>query len=105
MILKFDSAFLCVGGSEKGSTTPTSSAKKPKVKEEPKREEEKKKDEKPKQTAFPPVNTTDAVRLKCRELLLNALKTDNPGIHCYLKCFSKGVHPFNVCPNNIFLSR
>lgn len=29
-----------------------------------------------KQTSFPPVATTDAVRLKCREMLANALKVD-----------------------------
>lgn len=58
----------------KESATPPSSSKKPKPKEESKKEDDKK--EKSKQTSFPPVNTTDAVRLKCRELLLNALKTD-----------------------------
>lgn len=66
-----------LGGNAKETATPPSSSKKPKPKEEVKREEEKKKDEKPKQASFPPVNTTDAVRLKCRELLLNAMKADN----------------------------
>lgn len=66
------------GGKE--STTPTSSSKKSKPKEEKKEDEEKKvkekEKEKPRQTSFPPTNTTDAVRLKCRELLANSLKAD-----------------------------
>ena len=67
------------GGKE---TTPTSSAKKPKPKEDKKEDEDKKAKEKEKekerarQTSFPAANTTDAVRLKCRELLAGALKSD-----------------------------
>uniref|UniRef100_A0A023F953 Transcription elongation factor n=1 Tax=Triatoma infestans TaxID=30076 RepID=A0A023F953_TRIIF len=59
-------------------STPTSSSKKPASKptiKEERKEEETKKD-KLKHTSFPPANTTDAVRLKCRELLVSALKTD-----------------------------
>ncbi|XP_033219959.1 transcription elongation factor S-II [Belonocnema kinseyi] len=40
------------------------------------KEEKSSKDEKKKQTSFPPPSTTDAVRLKCRELLANALRVD-----------------------------
>nr|BAN21017.1 transcription elongation factor s-ii [Riptortus pedestris] len=67
-----------LGGSNMGKdgATPPSSSKKPKLKEESKKEDDKKEKDKPKQTSFPPVSTTDAVRLKCRELLLTALKTD-----------------------------
>lgn len=56
--------------------TPPSSSKKPKIKEEKPKEEIREK-EKPKQNTFPPANTTDAVRLKCRELLAAALRTDS----------------------------
>lgn len=63
-----------LGGKE--TATPTSSSKKPK-KEEVVKEDRKVKEEKPKQQSFPPANTTDAVRLKCRELLLNAMKMEN----------------------------
>ena len=69
-----------------GPTTPNSkdsaSSSKEKKEEKPKKEEsrekekEKDKEKGNKQTAsFPPSsNTTDAVRLKCRELLANAIK-------------------------------
>ncbi|XP_073987333.1 RNA polymerase II elongation factor [Rhodnius prolixus] len=60
-------------------STPTSSSKKPASKptiKEERKEEDIKKD-KTKHTSFPPANTTDAVRLKCRELLVSALKTDH----------------------------
>lgn len=63
-----------------GKDTPTSSAKKPSSKEKedkPKESEKKEKDVKKNPTSFPPPsNTTDAVRLKCRELLAAAIKTD-----------------------------
>lgn len=71
-------------GSNAGSkeTPPSSSSKKPsnnKEKEEkPKESIDSKDKEKGKklQSSFPPANTTDSVRLKCRELLTNALRTD-----------------------------
>ncbi|KAG8258519.1 Transcription elongation factor A protein 1 [Homalodisca vitripennis] len=62
-----------------GKETPPSSSKKPSSKEkEEKPKESEKKDKEPKKapTSFPPSNTTDAVRLKCRELLVTAIKTD-----------------------------
>ncbi|XP_014249670.1 transcription elongation factor S-II [Cimex lectularius] len=62
-----------LGGKE---TPPTSSSKKLKNNREEKKEEPQREKEKPKQTSFPPTNTVDAVRLKCRELLVNALKID-----------------------------
>ncbi|CAH1388671.1 unnamed protein product [Nezara viridula] len=63
--------------SKDNNSTPPSSSNKNKTNNKPKedRKDEEKK-EKPKQTTFPAVNTTDAVRLKCRELLLGALKID-----------------------------
>lgn len=68
-----------LGGSnvskDNNSTPPSSSNKNKSNKPKEDRKEEEKK-EKPKQTSFPAVNTTDAVRLKCRELLLGALKID-----------------------------
>lgn len=62
-----------------GKETPTSSSKKPNSKEKdekPKEPEKKEKDIKKTPSTFPPTNTTDAVRLKCRELLAAAIKTD-----------------------------
>ncbi|XP_075214699.1 RNA polymerase II elongation factor isoform X2 [Lycorma delicatula] len=62
--------------------TPASGSKKSKEKEdkpkdvEMKEAKEKDKDVKKMQSSFPPTNTTDAVRLKCRELLANAIRTD-----------------------------
>ncbi|XP_043471376.1 transcription elongation factor S-II [Leptopilina heterotoma] len=41
------------------------------------KEEKNQKDDKKKQTSFPAPTTTDAVRLKCRELLANALRVDD----------------------------
>ena len=40
------------------------------------KEEKNNKDDKRKQTSFPAPTITDAVRLKCRELLTNALRVD-----------------------------
>ena len=40
------------------------------------KEEKSSKDDKKKQTSFPAPSTTDAVRLKCRELLANSLRVD-----------------------------
>lgn len=57
----------------------TSSSKpKPKEKEE-KNKDENDKEKKKLQTSFPPqsTNTTDAVRLKCREMLVGALRVDD----------------------------
>lgn len=74
-----------LSGSNTGSkeTPPSSSSKKPtnnKEKEEKPKEttiDTKDKDKGKKiQSSFPPSNTTDAVRLKCRELLANAIRTD-----------------------------
>lgn len=74
-----------LSGSNTGSKEPppSSSSKKPtnnKEKEEKPKEtttDTKDKDKGKKlQSSFPPTNTTDAVRLKCRELLANALRTD-----------------------------
>lgn len=73
-----------LSGSNTGSkeTPPSSSSKKPsnnKEKEEKSKESVDSKDKdkgKKLQTSFPPSNTTDAVRLKCRELLANALRVD-----------------------------
>ncbi|XP_054282280.1 transcription elongation factor S-II isoform X1 [Macrosteles quadrilineatus] len=69
--------------SASGKETPPSSSKKPstgsKDKEDKPKEPEKKEKEKEVKKApasFPPSNTTDAVRLKCRELLCTAIKTD-----------------------------
>ncbi|XP_046990778.1 transcription elongation factor S-II [Schistocerca americana] len=69
-----------------GSSTPNSkdsgnSSKKTKEKDEKPKEtenKEKEKEKKPVPTTFPPVssNTTDAVRLKCRELLAVAIRGD-----------------------------
>lgn len=59
--------------------TPPSSSKKPSSKEKedkPKEPEKKEKDVRKTPSSFPPNNTTDAVRLKCRELLAAAIKTD-----------------------------
>ncbi|XP_063699620.1 transcription elongation factor S-II [Culicoides brevitarsis] len=60
-------------GSNSSSTKSSSgSAKKPEKKEEPK-----------KQSSYPPASTTtDAVRLKCRELLANALRVDGEPDGC-----------------------
>lgn len=53
------------------------SSSKPEKKEpESIKKDEAKREDKRKQTSFPPANTSDSVRLKCRELLANALKTD-----------------------------
>lgn len=66
-----------------GKDTPTSSSKKPskdkdeKPKDSEKKDKEKDKDSKKAPASFPPSNTTDAVRIKCRELLATAIKTDN----------------------------
>ncbi|KAF6214624.1 hypothetical protein GE061_009367 [Apolygus lucorum] len=74
--------FLGPNSGGKETTTPTSSSKKPKPKEDKKEDEDRKTKEKEKekeksrQTSFPAANTTDAVRLKCRELLANAIKSD-----------------------------
>ncbi|XP_039279001.1 transcription elongation factor S-II [Nilaparvata lugens] len=68
-----------LAGPNASKDTPASGSKKPKEKEEkPKEKEEKESKEKDKkmQSSFPPANTTDAVRLKCRELLANAIRTD-----------------------------
>lgn len=61
------------------SSTPSSKdagAKSDKKETEPAKKDEPKKDDKKKQTSFPPSSTSDSVRLKCRELLANAIKTD-----------------------------
>ncbi|XP_065332142.1 transcription elongation factor S-II [Cloeon dipterum] len=56
------------GSAKKPSREPESKPSKPVVKEE-------KKDKAPVQTSFPPVSvTTDSVRLKCREMLANAIR-------------------------------
>lgn len=57
------------------SNTNTNSSKtdKPKHRDEKPTEPPKRKEEK-KQASFPPSNTSDSVRLKCRELLANAIK-------------------------------
>lgn len=62
-----------------GKDTPTSSSKKStsEKKEEKPKEPEKKEKDKKMTSSFPPSNTTDAVRLKCRELLCAAIKADN----------------------------
>ncbi|BES89454.1 Transcription elongation factor [Nesidiocoris tenuis] len=77
--------FLGSSGGGKETATPPSSSKKPKPKEEKREDDEKKpkekEKEKPRQTSFPATNTTDAVRLKCRELLANALKADGDANH------------------------
>ncbi|RZF34785.1 hypothetical protein LSTR_LSTR007837 [Laodelphax striatellus] len=68
-----------LAGPNASKDAPASGSKKPKEKEEkPKEKEEKESKEKDKkmQSSFPPANTTDAVRLKCRELLANAIRTD-----------------------------
>ncbi|XP_014282275.1 transcription elongation factor S-II [Halyomorpha halys] len=74
-LIKHWKKFLGSNVSKDNSTPPSSSNKTKSKSKEDRKDEEKK--EKPKQTSFPAVNnTTDAVRLKCRELLLGALKID-----------------------------
>lgn len=67
-----------------GSNTPskepaTSSKPKPKEKEEKPKEDRDEKKDKKLPTQFPPssTNTTDAVRLKCRDMFINALRIDD----------------------------
>ncbi|XP_063223964.1 transcription elongation factor S-II isoform X2 [Bacillus rossius redtenbacheri] len=68
------------GSNTPNSKEPASSSKKPKEKEEKPKDNEPKDKEKERkvQSTFPPAtsNTTDAVRLKCRELLTSAIKGD-----------------------------
>lgn len=64
------------------SKTASSSESKETKKEEKRKEDKSKKEDKEKDkklpTSFPPVSvTTDSVRLKCREMLASALKTDS----------------------------
>uniref|UniRef100_A0A1B6CUU0 Transcription elongation factor n=1 Tax=Clastoptera arizonana TaxID=38151 RepID=A0A1B6CUU0_9HEMI len=70
-----------LSGSNTTKETPTSTSKKNnKEKDEKPKETElkdKDKDKKKIPSSFPPSNTTDAVRLKCRELLANAIRTDS----------------------------
>lgn len=74
--------YLTFSGPNSNNKDTPSSSKKPKEKEDKVKEvevkEEKKEKEKPKAMSFPPApsNTTDAVRLKCREMLANAIKGD-----------------------------
>jgi transcription elongation factor S-II len=66
----------------KESTTPSSSSKKASKTKEEKRggsgEDgvKESKDKSKMQSSFPQANTTDAVRLKCRELLVQAMRID-----------------------------
>ena len=68
------------------------SSKKPKEKEEKPKEVEVKDKEKEKKmpTSFPPAssNTTDAVRLKCRELLTTAVRGDGGKVNVVLRLLS-----------------
>lgn len=49
-----------------------------------KESKEKDKEAKKIPSSFPPSNTTDAVRLKCRELLANAIRADGSMLRCFL---------------------
>lgn len=80
-LIKLVFVILCGWFVSKGKTASSSESKEPK-KEEKRKEDKSKKEEKEKdkklQTSFPPVSvTTDSVRLKCREMLASALKTDS----------------------------
>lgn len=69
-----------LSGSNAKEASSTSSSKPKKDKEEKSTREEKERDkEKKLPSQFPPAssNTTDAVRLKCREMLAAAIKSDN----------------------------
>ncbi|XP_056643993.1 transcription elongation factor S-II [Diorhabda sublineata] len=72
--------FLCGSNSNEKSTSSTSSSNKPKKEKEDKssREDKDRDKEKMLPKQFPPTsNTTDSVRLKCREMLAAAIKTDS----------------------------
>ncbi|KAL1123924.1 hypothetical protein AAG570_001694, partial [Ranatra chinensis] len=68
-----------LGPNVAGKETPPSSSKKAKPKEDNKRSGNEK-DKSKMQASFPPANTTDAVRLKCRELLVSSLKVDGENV-------------------------
>lgn len=88
---------MCVTGSNAGKETPPSSSKKSKEKEDKPKESESKDKDKDKgkkvSSSFPPSNTTDAVRLKCRELLANAIRTDSKFLR-FTNIFGKTVMTF-----------
>lgn len=71
-----------LSNSDNSKTATSSSESKESKKEEKRKEDKSKKEDKEKDkklpTSFPPVSvTTDSVRLKCREMLASALKTDS----------------------------
>lgn len=83
-------------GSKTSGTGKSDSSSNANKKIEPPKKEEKKEEKKAYPTSFPASgNCTDAVRLKCRELLTNALKTDGGGMdgrsHLFYVILSRGM--------------
>lgn len=65
-------------GNKSSSSSEPKESKKEKKEEKPKKEEKEKEKDKKLPCSFPPSsNTTDSVRLKCREMLASAIKTDS----------------------------